>query len=47
LLPAFGWRWIFGGIAALILISIFLMLAFIPKWDHQKNESLDNQTSKG
>ena len=47
LLPAFGWRWIFGGIAALILISIFLMLAFIPKWDHQKIESLDNQTSKG
>ncbi|MDB2652209.1 MFS transporter [Candidatus Pelagibacter bacterium] len=47
LLPAFGWRWIFGGIAALILISIFLMLAFIPKWDHQKNESLDYQTSKG
>ena len=47
LLPAFGWRWIFGGIAALILISIFLMLAFIPKWDHQKNESLDTQTSKG
>ena len=46
LLPAFGWRWIFGGIAALILISIFLMLAFIPKWDHQKNESLDYQTSK-
>ena len=42
LLPAFGWRWIFGGIAALILISIFLMLAFIPKWDHQKNESLEN-----
>ena len=47
LLPSLGWRWIFGGIAALILISIFLMLAFIPKWDHQKNESLDNQTSKG
>ena len=47
LLPSLGWRWLFGGIAGLILISIFLMLAFIPKWDHQKNESLDNQTSKG
>ena len=35
LLPSFGWRWIFGGISILILISIFLMLAFIPKWDHQ------------
>ncbi len=37
LLPSLGWRWIFGGIAALILISIFLMLVFIPKWDHQNN----------
>ena len=35
LLPSFGWRWIFVGISILILISIFLMLAFIPKWDHQ------------
>ena len=42
LLPALGWRWIFGGIAALILISIILLLAFIPKWDHQKDKSLDN-----
>ena len=32
LLPSLGWRWIFGGIAILILISIFLMLIFIPKW---------------
>ena len=47
LLPAFGWRWIFGGIAALILISIFLMLAFIPKWDHQKDESLENPVRQG
>ena len=37
LLPSFGWRWIFGGISILILISIFLMLAFIPKWDHQND----------
>ena len=35
LLPTLGWRWIFGGIAILILISIFLMLVFIPKWNHQ------------
>ena len=47
LLPAFGWRWIFGGIAALILISIFLMLAFIPKWDHQKEDSLENPVKQG
>ena len=48
LLPSFGWRWIFGGIAILILISIFLMLAFIPKWDHQKeNELKENSSESG
>ena len=47
LLPSFGWRWIFGGIAALILVSIILMLAFIPKWDHQKDESLKDQINQG
>jgi MFS family permease len=47
LLPSLGWRWIFGGIAALILISIFLMLAFIPKWDHQKDMSLENSVIQG
>ena len=47
LLPSLGWRWIFGGIAGLILISIFLMLAFIPKWDHQKDESLENPVRQG
>ena len=47
LLPSLGWRWIFGGIAALILISIFLMLVFIPKWNHQKDESLENSERKG
>ena len=46
LLPSFGWRWIFGGIAILILISIFLMLAFIPKWDHQKEDELKENSSK-
>ncbi len=24
------------------IISIILMLAFIPKWNHQKDESLEN-----
>ena len=47
LLPSFGWRWIFGGIATLILVSIILMLAFIPKWDHQKDESLKDQIKQG
>jgi len=47
LLPSFGWRWIFGGIAILILVSIFLMLAFIPKWDHQKDMSLENSVIQG
>ena len=46
LLPSFGWRWIFGGISILILISIFLMLAFIPKWDHQ-NETEENSIKSG
>ena len=47
LLPTLGWRWIFGGISALILISIILMLAFIPKWNHQKDESLENPLKSG
>ena len=47
LLPTLGWRWMFGGVAALILISIVLMLAFIPKWDHQKDESLDSSSRLG
>ena len=42
LLPLLDWRWIFGGISALLLISIILMLAFIPKWNHQKEKSLEN-----
>ena len=36
LLPNFGWRWIFGGIAILILGSILLMLLFIPKWNQKE-----------
>ncbi|MBC8513331.1 MAG: MFS transporter [Candidatus Thioglobus sp.] len=47
LLPTLGWRWIFGGVAALILISIILMLAFIPKWNHQKDKSLENPLKSG
>ncbi|MDA7440225.1 MFS transporter [Candidatus Pseudothioglobus singularis] len=47
LLPTLGWRWMFGGIAALILVSIVLMLAFIPKWDHQKDESWDSSSRLG
>ena len=47
LLPTLGWRWIFGGTAALILISIILILAIIPKWNHQKDESLENQLKSG
>ncbi len=45
LLPSFGWRWIFGGIAILILVSIFLMLVFIPKWDHQNNKDAHSENS--
>ncbi|MDB3982453.1 MFS transporter [Candidatus Pelagibacter sp.] len=48
LLPTFGWRGLFVGIAILILISIVLMLAFIPKWDHQnEDESTEVITKTG
>jgi MFS family permease len=47
LLPSFGWRWIFGGITILILISIILMLVFIPKWNLIKRGQLEEPTNKG
>ena len=41
LLPIIGWRWIFIGTTFLITISIFLILLFIPSWNHkiEKNEN--------
>ena len=47
LLPVLGWRWIFGLIAILILISIILMLVFIPKWSLRNKDSLENTTKPG
>ena len=47
LLPSFGWRWIFGGITILILISIILMLVFIPKWNLTKSNQLEETTNNG
>ena len=47
LLPSFGWRWIFGGITVLILISIILMLVFIPKWNLTKSNQLEEPTNNG
>ncbi len=47
LLPSFGWRWIFGSITILILISIILMLVFIPKWNLIKRGQLEEPTNKG
>ena len=47
LLPSFGWRWIFGGITILILISIILMLVFIPKWNLIKRSQLEEPTNMG
>ncbi len=47
LLPSFGWRWIFGGIALLTLSSILLMLLFIPNWDLNKNRVLENSEKTG
>jgi MFS family permease len=37
LLPIIGWRWIFSGIAILILIIILLTLLFIPPWKNKIN----------
>ena len=47
LLPSVGWRWIFGGITILILISIVLMLVFIPKWNLTKSNQLEETTNNG
>ena len=51
LLPSFGWRWIFGGIAILILVSTFLMLIFIPNWNQKEiinsTKNLDQSGSLG
>ena len=47
LLPSFGWRWIFGGIALLTLLSILLMLLFIPNWDFNKNRVSENSDKTG
>ena len=44
LLPVIGWRWIFGLIAILILVTIFLTLLFIPKWE---NEVKNNEEKSG
>ena len=47
LLPSFGWRWIFGGIALLTFLSILLMLLFIPNWNLNKNTVLENSDKTG
>jgi len=41
LLPAIGWRWIFGLIALLIFIVIVLILLFIPNWKTKNDESYE------
>ena len=47
LLPSFGWRWIFGGIALLTFLSILLILLFIPNWNLNKNRVLENSDKTG
>ena len=42
LLPIIGWRWIFVLISILILLSIILIILFIPRWDQNK----ENKQSK-
>ena len=36
LLPMIGWRWIFGLISILILLSIILIILFIPSWNQNE-----------
>ena len=45
LLPTIGWRWIFGGIAFLILVVIVLTILFIPSWNDKINN--DNEKNVG
>ena len=44
LLPAIGWRWIFGSVAIAILLIIILTLLFIPSW---KSEDIKNKENVG
>ena len=49
LLPTYGWRFIFGGLAVLTAICIFLILTISPKWPTQKiteNIASDNSLSQ-
>ena len=44
LLPAIGWRWIFGLIAILIFFVIILTLFFIPSWKTEVNNNYGKNT---
>ena len=46
LLPIIGWRWIFSGIAILILIIILLTLLFIPHWKNKINNDQKKNISE-
>ncbi len=41
LLPNYGWRLVFGGLALLILICICLILLIAPSWQDQDKENKD------
>tara|TARA_B100002003_G_scaffold244253_1_gene269975 strand:+ start:123 stop:1352 length:1230 start_codon:yes stop_codon:yes gene_type:complete len=47
LLPSFGWRWIFGGIAFLTLICILLIIFYIPGWEQKKEQTLEEKENPG
>ena len=44
LLPAIGWRWIFGLIAILIFFVIILTLFFIPSWKTEVNNNYEKNS---
>ena len=40
LLPSFGWRWIFGGLAFLTIICMLLIFLNIPSWGNRGTEKI-------
>ena len=47
LLPNYGWRLVFGGLAVLTIICIGLILLIAPSWEDQNKENKDKIGSLG
>jgi len=46
LLPSFGWRWIFGGLAFLTIICMLLIFLNIPSWENRGTEKIYEKKRK-